>query len=637
MVEILKHIIPFLGVAIGALILFILLRESVRSLKRWRLLRQRRRCHSLIGDLERLKVDEISALALELKKSFSLPLIEGVLDEYRQQATGHRPQMADEVFKKLSGVYQLLGIVDGHIKTLQEGRSWPERAEAAGKLGEIGHPQAVLPLITVLQDPKEDREVKSVAMRTLGMIRDERAIGPLIDALGLPDPATGQPLSEVLVQFGDVVIDPLMKVLSSSRREVQRFWAARILGRLKAGTATSTLLSALSDHAGRVRSEAARSLGNLGAHEGISPLTRMLLEDPVPEVREAVAEALGNIADDRALASLREGLSDLDYASRRRAMEALEKMGEKAYPFFLEALADHSKEASAQAASALERMGVVASRIEDLTGDDPQPAIEFLTQVAKAGVVETLARSLTHSELTVRIRLCRILSEGVSPRTFEALAEIAGKDPEWAARLEALLAMVKFSDVRAIPILVRALGEEEETLRERLLVALQGASLSLLEPLSGDIGTLLEDANVKVRVEAARVLARVHSDQLFPVLKASLADAAPEVRREAALALRYYQIDEGVKALIVALGDPVKDVRVAAVKSLGGLKDPKAIRSLAEGFEKADEGYRDDIAAALAAMPKEDFYKLIDHLMGLSHPKARAGVAWTRRGRQSLT
>lgn len=620
MAELLRQIIPFLGAAIGGLILFVLIREAVRSLKKRRWNRQQQYCLSLI---ERLQAEEFLSVALELKKSFPLPLIESVLDEYGTQ------ELSPPVQQRLSETYDHLGFVEHHIKTLQEAKSWPERANSAQKLGQMGHVRAVLPLIAVLQDANEDREVKSAAMLALGKIQDKRAIEPLIEALGLPDQVVAQPLADTLIQFGEEVLQPLMKVLSSSKQEPQRFWAARILGRLKKHHAASSLLNALSDHSPKVRSEAALGLGHFGAHEAVHPLSKMLLEDTVPLVRDAAAEALGNIADDRALAALKEGLADLDYDARRGVMQALEKMGKNGIPFFLEALLGESKEAEAQAAAALERMGVVSLWVEDLAGEKIERPFEFLTRVAKAGVVETLARSLSHPQLPVRIRLCRILSEGANPRTFEALTDVAQNDTEWAVRLEALLALTKLADARSVPLLARALDEEEETIRERLLIALRKAPRSLLDSLVDNVSALLQDAYLKVRLEAIRVLAGIHTENVFSAVLSSLSDPVPEVRSEAALALQHYRNKEAVQALIEAIQDPSQDVRAAAVKSLGQLKDPQAIGPLAHAFERAGEGYQDDIASALAAMPKQEFYKLTDLLMGLSHPKARAGITCT--------
>lgn len=640
MVEILKRAVPFLALGIAALILLVIVRETVRAIKRWRWRKKLDRCRSLIGRLDQLKAEEIESLVLELKKSFPLSLIETVLDELVMRDASSVMRKGDKTDSKdtirstqhaqrITSIYDKLGFVENHIKTLQEGRSWVDRASAAEKLGRVGHARAVLPLVKVLQDAAETREVKNSAMRALGVIHDERAVEPLIDALGLPDPATGQPIADVLVKFGGMVADPLIKVLSSSKREMQRFWAARVLGRLEDRSAIPTLLGTLGDHSAKVRAEAAKSLGYMKVHEGVGPLSKMLLEDPVPLVRDASAEALGNVADDRALSSLKEALADLDYDTRRRAMEALEKMGDRAIPLFIEALQEGGKEAAAQAAAALERMGAVTSWVGELGAEKWKDAFEFLRQVSKTGVVETLARSIKHPKVLVRIRLCQVLSEAASPRTFDALTSLIKEDSEWAVRLEALIALLKLADARSVPTINRALDEEEETVRERLLIALQSAPRAILEPIIPSASTLLEDANVKIRVEAVRVLARVESDDLFPKLLNSLKDASSDVRREAALALGRYPRKEGVESLIAKLADLDREVRVAAVRSLGRLKDPEAIGSLAKAFEQADEGYRDDIASALAHMPVKDFYRLTDQLMVLSHPKSRAGIAWT--------
>lgn len=120
-------------------------------------------CLSLIGKLDDVRIEELLPLTIELKKSFPLSLVEDVLNEYRPLASS----------SKLSEVYDQLGFVEKHLKTLQDAKSWTERASAAEKLGQIGHPQAVLPLIAALQDPNEDREVRDIAIRAIGDIRDE--------------------------------------------------------------------------------------------------------------------------------------------------------------------------------------------------------------------------------------------------------------------------------------------------------------------------------------------------------------------------------------------------------------------------------------------------------------------------------
>ena len=98
-----------------------------------------------------------------------------------------------------------------------------------------------------------------------------------------------------------------------------------------------------------------------------------------------------------------------------------------------------------------------------------------------------------------------------------------------------------------------------------MLLALQESPRSLLEPLADQLSALLQGANLNIRVQAIKVLAKIHSESLFSVLLSSLADAAPEVRREAALALQHYSNRQGVQALVATLQDPDGGVRATAV------------------------------------------------------------------------
>jgi HEAT repeat protein len=77
-----------------------------------------------------------------------------------------------------------------------------------------------------------------------------------------------------------------------------------------------------------VRIEAARSLGSLGDAQTVMPLIYSLTHDRVPEVRAAVAEALGNIKNIKAVSALEVALKDKDQSVRIATAEALGKLGD---------------------------------------------------------------------------------------------------------------------------------------------------------------------------------------------------------------------------------------------------------------------------------------------------------------------
>ena len=279
--------------AIGLMLLGVLLRETWRARERRRFERLRTACTVRVQVMQYLPPEELAA---GLQASFPLPVIEKCLEELAERS-------ATPLRQKLVQVNQDLGIVQACIEALRDAGSWPERAAAAERLGRIGHSEAVLPLIAVLQDQSEDTQVKGVASSALRKIRDPRAIQPLVEALGRDDAAISSPIADVLEGLVPQAVPALLDVLRSSKTDGQRYWAARILGASTDSQTAVPLIAALQDRSEKVRAEAARSLGRLKARQAIHPLSDTLLRDPRPPVREEAARALGEIGDVRALAT----------------------------------------------------------------------------------------------------------------------------------------------------------------------------------------------------------------------------------------------------------------------------------------------------------------------------------------------
>ncbi len=105
----------------------------------------------------------------------------------------------------------------------------------------------MLPLIAVLQDQSEDKQVKSVASSALLRIRDVRAIQPLVEALGRDDASISRPIADVLEGLVPHAVPALLDVLRSSKTDGQRYWAARILGAATDSQAAVPLIAALQD------------------------------------------------------------------------------------------------------------------------------------------------------------------------------------------------------------------------------------------------------------------------------------------------------------------------------------------------------------------------------------------------------
>jgi len=133
------------------------------------------------------------------------------------------------------------------------------RCYIAGSLAELG-PAAVDALILALMDERPD--VRRLAALTLGRIRDERAIMPLIGALADPDPDVLAAAASSLVAMGDAVVAPVAQKLRSGGT-AERYYTAELLGILGGPEARASLEAAKDDPDENVRRAAKGALQRL--------------------------------------------------------------------------------------------------------------------------------------------------------------------------------------------------------------------------------------------------------------------------------------------------------------------------------------------------------------------------------------
>jgi HEAT repeat protein len=142
-------------------------------------------------------------------------------------------------------------------------------ARALGKLGDV---RAIQPLIKEL----DSQGMLAEAAEALGELGDRRAIEPLVAQLGRGWPDANVQIALALAKLGTESLEPLLAALRDGKSRNTRECAAMALGLLRDGRAVEPLITALDDNDQMVYQAAAKALGVIGDPRAIAPLISRL-------------------------------------------------------------------------------------------------------------------------------------------------------------------------------------------------------------------------------------------------------------------------------------------------------------------------------------------------------------------------
>lgn len=228
---------------------------------------------------------------------------------------------------------------DGHVRTVT--------VEALGRLGAGRMVEALKPM---LRDPVWD--VRRAAASALGKLKDSRAVEALTSALRDEDADVREATAIALGSLNDRrAIAPLVKALADSTSGVRRIAAAALSridddwsSSMEAQSAVSELKNSLQEQDSDMRYTVGNLLNSLGVHtpetdvlqpnetptstpEKLRKLAASLflatLYDADPILRQAAAESLGRLGEQRAEPALQRALRDTDSGVRQAAEVAL--------------------------------------------------------------------------------------------------------------------------------------------------------------------------------------------------------------------------------------------------------------------------------------------------------------------------
>ncbi|MCB0284610.1 MAG: HEAT repeat domain-containing protein [Calditrichaeota bacterium] len=165
------------------------------------------------------------------------------------------------------------------------------RRAAVESLGEIDTKECINPIIMALKD--EDAQVRRTAVKFVGESEDPRALDLFINMLNDPAPAVSQELVKAFLRIGKEAVDSLIDALQQPNSIVKKY-AATTLGLLKDQRAVAPLLNLTTYSNWVVRKAVVIALGEINDRRAVNALA-VNLDDEKDEVALAAAKALASI------------------------------------------------------------------------------------------------------------------------------------------------------------------------------------------------------------------------------------------------------------------------------------------------------------------------------------------------------
>jgi HEAT repeat protein len=365
-------------------------------------------------------------------------------------------------------------------------------------------------LVAQLADPTK----RDIAARELTKMGAD-SVPPLIDALQIQDLNLIPYYQQVLARIPSSTL-PLTQALRSSN-PVVRARVAETLGMSNDRSAIPALLDILKDENYSVRSSSVIALGNIGDAQVI-PFLLPLLKDKDAEVRSAACAAIAKFHDPASFDKIANVLLyDPMIEVRQSAAIALgDTKHPAAIPFLMEALRD-----------------------SQWWFEREQVAKDLLRAIEKMGpaAVEPLIEALRDKEVTVRKFAATVLGNLCDDRALDELG-MTLYDLHHEVSQAAALALTKFGS-KAVDILLEALNHPEAGIRECAISALGKIQDVRVAPV---LIEMLHDPERIVRIQIIKSLGELHDQRALPALQEIASN-----RADRELSILAKQILEGLK------------------------------------------------------------------------------------------
>jgi HEAT repeat protein len=234
----------------------------------------------------------------------------------------------------LVAAHPIVEILKYNVWIIADGRQRPELPSESGGfqgpaiddaidvLARTGSPEAeplLIKFLTII-NPGAGRH----AAAGLAILRDPRAVGPLIDVLRTKEVGIQPEAAEALAAFQDPRVVPALIESLQADNYSQRASAATALSHFHDSRVLPALIHSLTDENTDVRVKVAEALGNLGDPAAVGPLGK------AAKTNYAAVTAMGKLKSPASVAPLVSVMQDkqLPVPLRFEAITALEKLGD---------------------------------------------------------------------------------------------------------------------------------------------------------------------------------------------------------------------------------------------------------------------------------------------------------------------
>jgi HEAT repeat protein/tRNA A-37 threonylcarbamoyl transferase component Bud32 len=366
-----------------------------------------------------------------------------------------------------------------------------------------------------------------------------------------------------------------------------RVGALAALGQSRDPQLRPALAGALKDPTPAVQAQAAEALGQLGDREATATLLPLLEASSSGAVRVAAGRALDLLGEPRGQRWLQQALDDKDDDLRTRAALSLCERGHQPALGVLGAVLEQGKVPDLVALAILTcqaRAGISEARrrlLAMLEGSGASAAqLLIAAKLAQLGEPrgQTLLRERAQRPGPDQLVAARLLAAPDEPATAELFRRLLrDRQTGSAVRQAAAEGLGLSGQLADLRLLGKALDAAE---RDKDAMGVQAAAGAIVRILATDPRTMtarslswaraaLADGNWLVRQGAVAVLGDTPSSDAIPLLSGMLRDAEPQVRQQAMRALGRRPESAALTVLIAGLRDAEAAVRQESLRALG--------------------------------------------------------------------